>query len=347
MRIGTSTISPASAPFIIAEAGINHNGDIHKALAMIETAKAAGANAVKFQTFTAEEFIANPQEQFTYRSQGKDVTESMLAMFKRHEFTFEQWRRIKQKCDRERVLFLSTPQNRSDLELLLKLQVRAVKVGSDDFTNHPLLRRYAATGLPLLLSCGMADQDEVQETLGVVGASEGYPVVLLLCVSEYPTPPEHVNLRRLVTLAQAFPGILLGFSDHTQGVLASSLAVGLGACVFEKHFTLDHDLPGPDHWFSADPEELRRWAVSIRTAHIMMGSGRVEPTAAERDMRLIARRSVVAACDIAAGEHLTAENIALKRPGTGLPPSCYGAVLGRQAKQKLRKGQLLSWEDLV
>jgi N,N'-diacetyllegionaminate synthase len=345
INIGNFVVGDDQAPLVILEAGINHNGERDKAFEMIGVAKRLGADAVKFQTFKADEFVGDPNLMFTYRSAGQEVTESMLAMFQRYEFSREDWFAIKKRCDEEGILFLSTPQNRSDLDLLLELGVPAIKVGSDDFTNLPLLRDYASAGVPMLVSCGMSDLAEVHQGLEAVGALDGHPTVLLLCTSQYPTPPGDVNLRKLSTLSHAFPGVVMGFSDHTQGPLASSLAVAMGAKVFEKHFTLDHQLPGPDHWFSEDPAGAREWIGSIRSAHVMMGSAQVRPTAAERDMRKLARRSVVALRDLEAGELLTAENIGLRRPGTGLPPALLEQILGLRNTAKIAKGSALKLGD--
>jgi sialic acid synthase SpsE len=340
-------IGPAHAPFIIAEAGINHNGEPDKALEMVRVAKRAGADAVKFQTFKADEFIGDPTQTYTYRSQGNEVTESMLAMFRRHELPRDAWFAIKAECDRQDIIFMSTPQNRSDLDILLDVGIPAVKVGSDDFTNLPLLKNYATTALPLILSCGMADLGEIYRSLDAIGAFGGYPTVLLLCTSQYPTPPKDVNLRKLDTLRAAFHMVPLGFSDHTIGPLASSLAVALGACMFEKHFTLDRNLPGPDHWFSEAPADLKYWVASIRMAQTMLGGSVVRPTDAERDMRKVARRSVVALRKVARGEAFTAANIALRRPGTGLPPEMFDLVLGKLATRDIGAGEALSIGDLA
>lgn len=346
ITINGRRIGPGHPPFVVAEIGINHNGDLDKAMASIRMAKAAGADAVKFQTFKAEEFVGDPQQTYTYRSQGQEVTESMLAMFQRCEFTPDQWRQIKLCCDDQGITFLSTPQNYSDLTLLLELGIPAIKVGSDDFTNLPLLKSYAATGLPLILSCGMADLGEIHAALSAVGALDGYPTILLLCTSQYPTPPQDVHLTKLRTLAGAFPGLCLGFSDHTEGSRAAALAVALGASFFEKHVTLSHDLPGPDHWFSADPKGLQEWVMAIQESYLMLGSPLVRPTAAELDMRPIARRSVVALRDMAAGERFDETNIGLRRPGTGLAPQWLETVLGRHAARPLVKGQPLQLGDL-
>src|ERR1700722_9976477 len=345
--IAGRAIGPSHAPFVIAETGINHDGELEKALEMVRVAQLAGADAIKFQTFKANEFVGNSSQTYTSRSRGRDITESMLAMFRRLELPREAWFAIKEECDRRSIIFLSTPQNRTDLDLLLEVGVPAIKVGSDDFTNVPLLRSYAGTALPLLLSCGMADLGEVHRSLEAVGALDGYPCVLLLCTSQYPTPPEDVNLRKLGTLQAAFPTVPIGFSDHTVGPLASSLAAALGACVFEKHFTLDNDLEGPDHWFSEAPDDLALWISAIRTAKLMLGNAVVRPTAAEREMRTLARRSVIALRDIARGERFSETNIGLRRPGTGLSPDLLEFALGRTAARDIPVGEPLKLKDLA
>jgi sialic acid synthase SpsE len=341
VRIAGRPIGPDCPPFIVAEVGINHNGDLDLALRMVATARKAGADAVKFQTFKAGEFVGDPTQTYTYRSQGKDVTESMLEMFRRYELPRSAWFEIKAECDRLGIIFMSTPQNRSDLDLLLEVGVPAVKVGSDDFTNIQLLRSYAKVGLPLILSCGMADLGEVYRSLDAVGALDGHPTVLLLCTSQYPTPPMDVNLRKIAALQAAFPMIPIGFSDHTVGALASSLASALGACFFEKHFTLDHNSPGPDHWFSAEPADVAEWVEGIRTAKTMLGSGLVRPTSAERINRSEFQRVIVAACDIAAGDVISEKCLATRRipHGLGMPAQLIDHVIGRRAPKSYVSGE--------
>ncbi|MBV0914156.1 N-acetylneuraminate synthase family protein [Anianabacter salinae] len=346
-QISNATIETGGAPFIILEAGINHNGELARARGLIDAAKAAGADAVKFQTFKAAQFVASADQMFTYRSQGKTVTESMLEMFQRYEFSPEEWAALKAYCDASGITFMSTPQNVSDLDLLLEIGIPAIKIGSDDFTNLPLLRHYSQTGLPMLISCGMADLDEVRDSLEATHALSGAPVVLLLCTSQYPTPPEDVNIRKLATLRATFPHVILGFSDHTQGCTAAVLALGQGAVVFEKHFTLDHDLPGPDHWFSESPESAAAWIAAIREAHRMQGQAEVEPTPAEREMRVLARRSVTALLDIPVGASLTLENLGLRRPGDGLPPKALDQFLGKTATRPIASGAQLCWDDII
>jgi N,N'-diacetyllegionaminate synthase len=341
VQIGRHSVGPGQPPFVVAEVGINHNGELARALEMIHVAAKAGCDAVKFQTFKAAEFVNDPAQMFTYRSQGKEVTESMLAMFQRYELPASAWPVIKAECEQAGILFFSTPQNRSDLDLLLEVGVPAVKVGSDDFTNLPLLKNYAQTGLPLILSTGMSDLAEAHQALETVGAFDGYPLILLVCTSQYPTPPEDVNLARIATLRGAFPMIPIGFSDHTSGPLASSLATALGACFLEKHFTLSHDLPGPDHWFSEEPAGLAAWVAGIRTTHRMLGSPLVRPTAVERGNKREYQRRLVAARAIQAGETMTESAITLRRVagGHGLPPGFLEYLLNHPAPRDYAAGE--------
>ena len=341
VKIGKRLLGDGYAPFIVAEVGINHNGEIERALEMIHVAKNAGCDAVKFQTFRAKEFINDPTQMFTYQSQGKDVSESMLAMFQRYELPKSAWSVIKEKCVQEDIMFLSTPQNRSDLDVLLEIGINAIKVGSDDFTNLPLLQSYALTGLPLIVSTGMSDLSEAHQALETIGALDGYPAILLVCTSQYPTPPEDANLARITTLRAAFPMIPIGFSDHTSGPIASTLSVGLGAIFFEKHFTLSNDLPGPDHWFSEDPDGLTEWVKGIRTAYRMIGNPLVRPTSIEKKNKSEYQRHFVASCDIKMGQSFTEDTLTLRRVagGRGFPPSFKSYLLGRPSPRNYKTGE--------
>ena len=345
IRINDTVIGENSIPFVIAEAGINHNGEIAKALEMVSVAKKAGADAIKFQTFKASGILLDESLTYTYSSQGKEVKESMYDMFKRCELLEEEWKQIKQKCVEENILFLSTPENQSDLELLLDLNIQAIKVGSDDFTNIPLLKDYAKTKLPLIISCGMATLSEIETTLKVIGALENYPVILMLTTSEYPTEPKNVNLLKLKNLRERFPNIILGYSDHTIGNLASSLAVAFGAKVFEKHFTLNNDFSGPDHWFSMNPNSLQEWIKSIKDANNMLGSAELKPTENEEKIKQISRRSIVALKNISKGEEFNKENIGSRRPGNGLPANMIDIILGHESTRNIEKGDFLLEDD--
>jgi len=338
IKIANKIIGEKSPPFLIAEAGINHNGSLKRALKMIEIAKKAGVNAVKFQTFKAEEFISNKKKKYRYFSKGNWVEESMYKMFKRYELSEDCWKKIKKKCKDNKIIFLSTPQNYSDLKILLKVGIPAIKVGSDDFNNIPLIKKYAKKKLPLILSSGMANLAEIKKTLKEVKYKK-CPVILMLCVSQYPVASADVNILRLNNLKKLFPSLVLGFSDHTRGHLASSIAVGLGARCFEKHFTLKNNDTGPDHWFSENPEGLKKWSDSIKKAYKMLGESTIKPTKGEEKMRLIARRSIVAYKNIKAGKKIIEKDLCFKRPGNGLAPSEIKKVIGLRAKIFIQKNK--------
>lgn len=333
-------------PFIIAEAGINHNGDLKLAKEMVVVAKDSGVDAVKFQTFKAIDFIQDHSVTYTYMSQGKEITEPIIDMFERSEFSFEEWREIKRFCDDEGILFLSSPGNVSDFEFLLSMGVKAVKVGSDDFVNIPLIRRYSEESIPLLLSCGMATEDEIELTLKTAGYNEGKDMCLFLCTSQYPTPPKDVNVRKIISLHDKYPNLVVGLSDHTQGCTAACMAVALGAKIFEKHFTLDHNLPGPDHWFSETPDTLKKWVDSIREAHRMLGSYKLQPTEVEMNERAEFHRSITTAKEINEGELFTEANLCMRRPGDGLAGSKWDEVIGKRAARHIEKNVQLKVGDI-
>lgn len=339
-------IGDGCEPFIIAEAGINHNGDMGLAKKMVLAAKECGVDAVKFQTFYAKDFIQDRLVTYTYKSQGEEITEPIIDMFERAEFTAEEWRELKRFCDEQEILFLSTAGNVSDFELLLSIGVKAVKVGSDDFVNIPLIRRYAKENIPLFLSCGMATEEEIDLTLKNAGLDNGKDMCLFLCTSQYPTPPEDVNIRKLLTLQNKYPELVVGLSDHTQGSTAASMAVALGAKIFEKHFTLDHDFPGPDHWFSETPATLKIWANSIREAHRMLGNAELKPTDVEMKQRSEYHRSITTAKEIKAGEVFTEDNLCMRRPGDGLPAKYWDDIIGKKARWTLEKNIQLAREDI-
>lgn len=338
-------ISDKSEPFIIAEAGINHNGDIEIAKQMVLAAKRAGADAVKFQTFKAKDFIQDKTLMYTYKSQGVEITEPIIDMFERTEFSDKQWNEIKEFCDSEDMLFLSTPGNVSDMEMLMTIGVKALKIGSDDFVNIPLVRRYSKETVPLLLSCGMATEDEIDLTLTCAGYDEGKSLCLFLCTSQYPTPPEDVNINKIKTLKIKYPNLVIGLSDHTNGSVAAIMAVTCGATVFEKHFTLDHNLPGPDHWFSETPETLKEWIDNVRRAYIMLGKSDLNPTVTEMKNRTEYHRSITTSKKIFKGEVFSEENLCMRRPGDGLPGKMWDMVIGKISARDIEQNVQISEED--
>lgn len=339
-------IGDGEPAFVIAEAGINHNGDVDLAIELIDLAAGSGADAVKFQTFHADQFCGDPDLTFTYKSQGREVTEPMREMFRRMELPDHAWKALSDHCATRGITFMTTPQDVADFELVRPLGLPAIKVGSDDLTNSWLLSRYAKSDLPMILSSGMAQASEIADALATVGWPGFREVAVLVCTSVYPAPPETANLGRITTLTSQFPGLTVGFSDHTQGDQAARIARALGAVIFEKHFTLSHDLPGPDHWFSADPDELSSWVSTIRETDTYVGSGVVEPCAAEIPDRTRGRRSITALRDIAAGEVLTELNIGLRRPGGGVDSSRFDDWLGRPAARSIRAWKHVLPEDV-
>ncbi len=334
-------------PFVIAEAGINHNGDVNRALEMIDVAKVCGVDAIKFQTFKTEELIYDKKLEYTYYSQGKKFTESMQKLFKKYELKNKDWYRLKEECNSKNIHFISTPQNYSDLEILLDVGISVIKIGSDDFNNIPLIKKYVSTGKPIILSCGMADYSDIQLTLECAGYYDSYPLSLLLCISEYPASIENLNLNRIKTLKRIYPDLTIGFSDHSQGSLAASIATSLGAMIIEKHFTLDKNLHGPDHWFSSDPQELKDLVKIIKETYIALGNEVLFPCEEEYKMRNLARRSVVAKVDIVKGDTFKESNLDFKRPGDGLPPKMVYDIINKIANSNIKKGEQIKYGDFL
>ena len=334
-------------PLIIAEVGINHNGDLNIALEMIEVAKNAGADVVKFQTFKASEMVAGDST-YTYETGGQIVTETQLKMFSRYEFRDDAWKILKSKCDEVGVIFMSTPQNISDLDLLESLGITAIKVGSDDLVNTPMLENFASRGLPLIFSIGMGFAEEVERALNSLGWPQKPDLAALVCTSQYPTPVNYANLKRIQTLKSKYPGLTVGFSDHTIGNHAAIVARTLGAQIFEKHFTLDNEMIGPDHSFSPNPEDLKSWVEAIRSTDVILGTGELEPDEFEIDMRNLAHRSIHSAVAISKGQIITEDMIAMLRPNTGLAPHRVGEILGHRSNKDIMVGEpiQLSYVDL-
>jgi N,N'-diacetyllegionaminate synthase len=340
------SIGEGQPVFIIAEAGINHNGSVKMAKKMIDAAKRCGADAVKFQTFKAEEFISSPDQTISYTSQGKKITESAIKMFKRYQFSETQWKEVSSYCKKKNILFFSTPQNPSDLEMLLRItDMSIIKVGSDDLTNLELMKYYASKRKPMIISAGMAYPSEIADAVSAIRKAGNNKLAVLHCVASYPAKPEQVNMRKMNEIEERF-NVIPGFSDHTEGIEACVVATAMGAKIIEKHFTLDRDLPGPDHWFSSDPEELKELVKAVRKTELMMGTSKLEPTKMEIRTRLDARRSIVARTNINKGDKITSGNIEFKRPGTGLAPKMKDKVLNRTATKNIKKGHLIIMRDL-
>lgn len=343
VRIGDKLIGSHEPVFVIAEAGVNHNGDLTMARSLIDVAVDAGADAVKFQTFHADRIATAEAPKAGYQLQTTGEAESQFEMLRRLELSADAHRELRSFCDKRGIIFLSTPFDELAADFLDELSVPAFKISSGDLTNSPLLEHVARKGKPVILSTGMATLEEVIEAVTVLRAAGCEDPILLHCVSNYPANPADVNLRAMQTMQASFD-VPVGFSDHTEGIEVALAAVALGASVIEKHFTLDRGLPGPDHRASLEPPELSKLIQGIRKVEEALGDGRKVPAASELDTAKVARRSLVAARDIPAGTTIDHKMIVLKRPGTGLSPSMLGTLLGRRARGNIASGSLLSLE---
>lgn len=331
--------------FVIAEAGVNHNGNLDMAQRLIETAAQAGADAVKFQTFSSDRLVTRRAPKAAYQQETTGAQESQYAMLKRLELSPTDHERLFAHARAHGIVFLSTPFDQASADLLFDLGVGAIKIGSGDLTNLPLLEHIARRRLPIILSTGMAYLGEVEAAVHCIQAQGNASLVLLHCVSSYPARIEDVNLRAMLAMRQAF-GLPVGYSDHTPGITVPIAAAALGASVIEKHFTLDSSLPGPDHRASLEPEDLRRMVRAIRDVEAALGDGRKRPTAGEVDTARVARKSVVSRDEIPAGTVITAEMLDIKRPGTGVPPRDLARVVGRRARVTIPADTVVEWEML-
>ncbi|HTA40615.1 MAG TPA: N-acetylneuraminate synthase [Candidatus Acidoferrales bacterium] len=331
--------------FIIAEAGVNHNGDLARALDLVDVAAAANADAVKFQTFDADRLATHDAPKALYQLETTGATQSQREMLRELQLSIDDHRALIARCAQRGIIFLSTPFDEESADLLASLDVPAFKTPSGELTNLPYLAHVARFGKPVIASTGMATLAEVESAVATLSANGCRELALLHCVSNYPAAPADVNLRAIETLERTF-GTPAGYSDHTDGIAIALAAAARGAAVIEKHFTLDRTLPGPDHRASLEPAELDRMVREIRAIESALGDGRKEPAESERDTAAVARKSLVTVSDIAPGEPLTEANVAAKRPGTGLSPALRERVIGRSARVPIAAGTLLEWEML-
>lgn len=332
--------------FVIAEAGVNHNGSLEMALELVDAAKRCGADAVKFQTFNADTLVTKHAAKATYQFEAVPDSNGQYGMLKALELTDDDFVRLNAYCNKQSIEFLSSAFDVKSAEFLHGLGMRLFKIPSGEITNWPLLESIGAFSKPVILSTGMcylADVEAALQRLEVAGAGE---VTVLHCVTEYPAPYSQVNLSAMRTLAEAF-GVKVGYSDHTAGTEVPIAAVAMGATIIEKHFTLDTQLPGPDHAASLAPDDFQRMVTAIRHVESARGNGRKQPASCERPNLEVVRKSITAQCSIAQGEVITLGHLALKRPGTGLSPSLLNAVIGRRAARMIAVDELLDWEDLT
>ena len=330
--------------FIIAEAGVNHNGSIDIAHKLVEIAALSGADAVKFQTFNSDSLLTQHAPKARYQQATTNINKSQLDMLRSLELSKESHKKLWQHCKELDISFLSTPFDIASADFLFDLDLTIFKIPSGEITNLPYLRKIGSFGKKVILSTGMSNLGEIEAALTIL-EDTGTPrsnVTLLHCTTEYPTPVDAVNLNAIATLRNAFPGIAgVGYSDHTRGIHITIAAAALGACVIEKHFTLNRNMEGPDHMASLEPDELKTMITCIRDIEKAMGDGIKRPSQSELPNMAVVRKSLVAACDIRKGDVFTAENMAAKRPGTGVSPMRWDEFLGKIAMHDYKADEFL------
>ncbi len=345
VEIGNRKVGPNQPIFIVAEAGVNHNGNPETARRLVETAAAAGADAVKFQTFKAERLATPAAPKAAYQVESSPSRESQLEMLRRLELSEKDHRELIAYCREKGILFLATPFEEESADFLESMNLPAFKIPSGELTNLPFLAHVARKGRPMIVSTGMATLEEVESGVRTIRENGAPELILLHCVSNYPADPAEVNLKALATLREAFQ-VPVGYSDHTPGIEIALAAAALGAVLIEKHFTLDRTLPGPDHRASLEPGELMDMVQGIRRVESALGAGKKVPAPVEADISAVARKSLVAARDLPAGTVLARSDVAIKRPGTGIPPADLQRVLGKTVHRPLACDELLDWGDL-
>ena len=341
LEIGLRRVGPNEPCFIIAEAGVNHNGNLELAIELVDAAADAGADVVKFQTFKAENLVTYSAPKAEYQLRTTGAEESQYDMIRRLELSPEMHRTLIEQCHKRNILFLSSFFDDESADLLENLGVSAFKMPSGEITNLPLLSHVARKGRPMIVSTGMADMDDVTQAVRTIAKEGNSNVVLLQCVSNYPADPADVNLRAMNTMAAEFD-LPVGYSDHTNGIEVAMAAVAMGACVIEKHFTLDRNLPGPDHKASLEPDGIADLVRGIRNVESALGHGRKEPASSEANTAAVARKSLVAATNIPAGTVISEDHIDIKRPGTGLAPVMRPQLVGKIVKIPILEGTLLA-----
>lgn len=329
-----------NSTFIIAEAGVNHNGSFELAKKLVDKAVWAGADCIKFQTFNSKNLVSKNAQKAEYQKKTTDSSESQLDMLKKLELSKEEFVELRDYCNQKEIMFLSTPFDLESIDFLASIGVKTWKVPSGEITNYPFLRAIGKRKESVIMSTGMCTLDEVRDAIEVLKTFGTSDITLLHCTTEYPAPYDSVNLKAMLTLENEF-GFKVGYSDHTKGIEIPVAAVAMGASVIEKHFTLDKNMEGPDHKASLEPDELKQMVQSIRNVELALGDGIKKPSEAEKKNIAIARKSIVAACEIKKGEIFTEENLTAKRPGNGISPINWAEVLGKIAKRDFSEDELI------
>jgi N,N'-diacetyllegionaminate synthase len=328
--------------FIIAEAGVNHNGDIEIAKKLIDVASEAGADAVKFQSFKAEKLVTKYAKKADYQSETTDSNESQFNMIKKLELDYDKHVELLEYCKAKNIMFLSSPFDLESIDLLSDLGMEIFKIPSGEINNLPYLRKIGETKKKVILSTGMATLGEIESALETLKENGSKEITVLHCNTEYPTPFEDVNLFAMISIQNSF-SVPVGYSDHTLGIEVPIAAVALGATVIEKHFTLDKRMPGPDHKASLEPNELKEMIYAIRNIEKAMGTGIKKPSSSELKNREIARKSIVASRNIKKGETFTERNLEVKRPGNGISPMLWDKIVGKVSNRDYLQDELIEF----
>ena len=328
--------------FIIAEAGVNHNGSIELAFKLIDAAKEAGTDAVKFQSFKADNLVSKKADKAEYQKKTTDINESQYEMIKKLELSVDDHKKLMEYCNKVGIQFLSSPFDLDSIDLLNELGLEIFKIPSGEIINLPYLRKIGKLNKNVILSSGMSDLGEIEDALDALipNGTDKEKITILHCNTEYPTPYEDVNLNAMLTIKNSF-GVKVGYSDHTKGIEIPIAAVALGAEVIEKHFTLDRNMEGPDHKASLEPNELKQMVSAIRNIEKALGNGIKKPSKSELKNKSIARKSLIAITDIKKGEFFTEENVGVKRPGTGISPMRWDEVIGKNANKDFEIDDLI------
>lgn len=334
------------AVYVIAEAGVNHNGSVKNAFKMIDCAKECGCDCIKFQTFKADALVTSNAPKADYQMRNTNGSNTQFEMLKSLELNDREFEELKAHCDEIGIEFMSTPFDIESVDVLEKIGVTRYKISSGDINNKQLLQYVAKTGKSMVVSTGMSTIEEVTKAVDWIEQVGNHQITLLHCTSNYPTSYDEVNMKAMQTLQQKF-GYPIGYSDHTKGDLASIVAVAMGATVIEKHFTLDKNMEGPDHKASLNVEELKEMVDDIRVVETIMGNGVKQPMKSELNTRIVARKSVVLAHNIQKGEILKKEDLVLKRPGNGLAPEYLDELIGKVLVRDMKAEEMITWKDVV
>jgi len=346
IKIENRIIGENNPIFLIAEAGVNHNGELSLAKKLIDIAAKAKVDAIKFQTYKTEKLILKSVPKAQYQKRNTNSDENFYEMLKKYELTKEDFHILQIYCIEKGLLFLSTPFDHDSVEILYELDIPAYKIGSGDMNNFPLLKLICSKKRPILLSTGMATLEEVKESVNYIKSNSINDIVIFQCTTNYPAKYEELNLNVIDTYLKEFPDNIIGFSDHSLGIEASIGAAAKGVKVIEKHFTIDKEMDGPDHKASLNPEELINWVISIRIFEKALGSYEKFPSKIEEEIAKVVKKSIISTKDLKEGDIIKIEDINIKRPGYGIPPKYLDSIIGKKIKNNIPKNSIISWEDI-